>query len=56
VLTMPQRFAALGDPHAGMDAVHGSLQGLLELAARDEADAFTRKRARITFGSPGFSF
>jgi bifunctional non-homologous end joining protein LigD len=38
VLTMPQRFAALGDPHAGMDSTPGSLESLLELAARDEAD------------------
>ena len=37
VLTMPARFAALGDPHAGMDAAPGSLEKLLELAARDEA-------------------
>jgi bifunctional non-homologous end joining protein LigD len=38
VLTMPARFAAIGDPHAGMGAEVGSLQGLLELAARDEAE------------------
>ena len=38
VLTMPQRFAALGDPHAGMAANPGSLDFLLELAARDEAE------------------
>ena len=37
VLTMPARFAAIGDPHAGMDAAAGSLEPLLELAARDEA-------------------
>jgi DNA ligase D-like protein (predicted polymerase) len=37
VLTMPKRFEALGDVHAGMDAAVGSLDGLLELAARDEA-------------------
>src|SRR5580765_7744582 len=37
VLTIPKRFAALGDPHAGMDAAAGSLEGLLELAAKDEA-------------------
>jgi hypothetical protein len=34
---MPARFAAIGDPHAGMDAAAGSLEQLLELAARDEA-------------------
>jgi DNA ligase D-like protein (predicted polymerase) len=37
VLTMPARFAEVGDPHAEMDAAVGSLEGLLELAARDEA-------------------
>lgn len=38
VATMPARFAALGDPHAGMGAHAGSLEALLELAARDEAE------------------
>lgn len=38
VLTMPARFAAIGDPHAGMDRAAGSLNALLELAARDEAE------------------
>ncbi|HEY2899469.1 MAG TPA: non-homologous end-joining DNA ligase [Polyangia bacterium] len=37
VFTMPQRLAALGDPHAGMDDAAGSLEALLALAARDEA-------------------
>ncbi len=37
VLTMPARFAAIGDPHAAMDANPGSLDALLALAARDEA-------------------
>lgn len=37
VLTVPARFAEQGDPHAGMDRDAGSLEGLLELAARDEA-------------------
>ena len=37
VLTVPRRFAEIGDPHAGMNAAAGSLEGLLELAARDEA-------------------
>ena len=36
VLTVPKRFAAIGDPHAGMDEAAGSLEALLELAARDE--------------------
>ena len=38
VATMPQRFAEIGDPHAGMDQAAGSLNLLLELAARDEAE------------------
>jgi hypothetical protein len=37
VLTVPQRFKKLGDPHSEMDAVAGSLEKLLELADRDEA-------------------
>ena len=35
--TVPARFAAIGDPWAGMDEAAGSLDGLLDLAARDEA-------------------
>jgi bifunctional non-homologous end joining protein LigD len=37
VLTMPRRFASVGDPHAGMDQAVGSLETLLALAERDEA-------------------
>jgi DNA ligase D-like protein (predicted polymerase) len=37
VLTMPKRFAGHGDPHAGIDDAPGSLEKLLELAAKDEA-------------------
>jgi hypothetical protein len=37
VLTVPARFASLGDPNDGMDGAVGSLDALLELAARDEA-------------------
>ena len=37
VLTVPPRFAELGDAHAEMDQHAGSLERLLELAARDEA-------------------
>ena len=37
VLTMPKRFAEIGDPHAEIEMANGSLQKLLELAARDEA-------------------
>jgi bifunctional non-homologous end joining protein LigD len=35
--TVSQRFAAIGDPWADMDSAVGSLESLLELAARDEA-------------------
>lgn len=37
VLTMPARLAEGGDPHGAIDDSPGSLDGLLELAARDEA-------------------
>jgi bifunctional non-homologous end joining protein LigD len=37
VLTVPARFAKLGDPHAGMNEQPGSLEKLLELAAADES-------------------
>jgi bifunctional non-homologous end joining protein LigD len=36
--TMPARFARLGDPMAGLDAPGGSLEPLLELAARQRAE------------------
>jgi len=35
--TMPARFAAVGDRHAGIDDAPGALDGLLELSARQEA-------------------
>jgi len=38
VVTVPKRFAELGDPHAEMDRAAGSLEKLLELADRDEAE------------------
>jgi DNA ligase D-like protein (predicted polymerase) len=37
VLTIPPRFAEVGDPHSGMDEAAGSLEKLLELADQDEA-------------------
>jgi hypothetical protein len=37
VLTVPKRFAEFGDPHSGIDTAAGSLEKLLELAAKDEA-------------------
>src|SRR5436190_1458511 len=36
--TMRQRFAKIGDRHAGMDESSGSLEGLLELSARQEKE------------------
>jgi DNA ligase D len=38
VKTMPERFAAIGDPHASLDEVSFDLTPALEWAARDEAD------------------
>jgi bifunctional non-homologous end joining protein LigD len=38
VLTVPDRFAKIGDPHATMDEHAGVLNVLLEIAARDEAE------------------
>jgi bifunctional non-homologous end joining protein LigD len=38
VFTVPDRFAKKGDPHAQMDGAAGSLEALLEMAARDEAE------------------
>ena len=37
VLTMPKRFAEHGDQHTGIDDAPGSLEKLLELAAKDQA-------------------
>src|SRR3989475_4224587 len=36
--TMPKRFAKIGDRHADIDAKPGSLDGLLELSARQERE------------------
>jgi bifunctional non-homologous end joining protein LigD len=38
VLTVPERFAKIGDPHAEMNRHAGVLDALLEMAARDEAE------------------
>jgi len=38
VFTMPKRFTEIGDPHAAMNDAFASLEPLLELAARDEAE------------------
>ncbi|MES2209293.1 MAG: DNA polymerase domain-containing protein [Chloroflexota bacterium] len=38
VATVPARFAAIGDPGAGIDDAVGSLDALLDLSRRDEAE------------------
>jgi bifunctional non-homologous end joining protein LigD len=38
VLTIPDRFAKIGDPHAAMDEHAGVLDALLTMAERDEAE------------------
>jgi bifunctional non-homologous end joining protein LigD len=38
IATMPLRFAKIGDPHAGIDDQPGSLEKLLELWNRDQAE------------------
>jgi len=38
IASVPARFAAFGDPGAGIDEAVGSLEGLLELSARQERD------------------
>ena len=36
--TVPERFARIGDPHAGIDAQPGSLESLLELSVRQKSE------------------
>jgi bifunctional non-homologous end joining protein LigD len=38
VLTVPARFASIGDPQAAMEEHAGTLDALLEMAARDESN------------------
>jgi bifunctional non-homologous end joining protein LigD len=38
ISTVPARFAEIGDPGAGIDSAVGSLDALLELSRRDEAE------------------
>ena len=38
LVSMPGRYAQVGDPHAAIDAHAGSIEALLELSARHEAD------------------
>ena len=60
VLTVPQRFATIGDPHAKMDNSAGSLERLLELAAQgktlrdigevDQLECWERREERAVLG------
>src|ERR1700722_10809039 len=38
IFTVPERFAKIGNPHGEMDQAAGSLEKLLELAVKDEAE------------------
>ncbi|HEV8599480.1 MAG TPA: non-homologous end-joining DNA ligase, partial [Gemmatimonadales bacterium] len=38
LVTVPKRFAGIGDPHAAIDRHAGSLEALLELSARQERE------------------
>jgi hypothetical protein len=38
IRTVPERFATIGDPGAGIDEAVGSLDAVLELSRRDEAE------------------
>ena len=38
LVTMPKRFATIGDRHEGIDRAAGSLDALLELSARHERE------------------
>jgi bifunctional non-homologous end joining protein LigD len=38
LVTVPERFARIGDPHAGIDAHPGSLESLLELSERQKRE------------------
>ena len=48
--TVPQRYAARGDPGAAIDVAVGQLDALLELAARQDADTRARSRAGSSSG------
>jgi DNA ligase D-like protein (predicted polymerase) len=52
--TVPGRYAQLGDPGAGIDEAVGSLDGLLDLAARHaEADAPALRQGMVPAPAPG---
>jgi hypothetical protein len=50
IFTVPQRFATIGNPHADMDHNPGSLETLLELAAK--APLLPEERAMIEKAKP----
>ena len=49
IFTVPERFAKIGDPHAGMDAEPGSLEGLLELAKKTKPPVSATHPGHRTF-------
>jgi DNA primase len=51
IFTVPERFAKIGDPHADMNSAPGSLEKLLELAAKDDAGRRTLAAAFPQNGS-----
>ena len=53
VLTVPKRFAEIGDPHADMDAAPGSLERLLELAARRRSSGPRRRALAAALSQDG---
>ncbi len=54
LFTVPERFAAIGDPHAGMDKAAGSLEKLLEMAVADEASGLERCALAAALSQDGF--
>jgi bifunctional non-homologous end joining protein LigD len=53
--TVPARFAAIGDPWAGIDEAAGSLDSLLELADRQKVEDRTNPGAAVAPAAPGKS-
>ena len=53
VLTVPKRFAEIGDPHADMDAAPGSLEKLLELAAQGRSRGPGRRALAAALSQDG---
>ena len=53
--TMPARFAAIGDPWAGIDDAAGSLDSLLELADRQKVEDRSAPDAAVAPAAPGKS-